>query len=481
MKIRIIAIALACVVAAAFGFEWWRTGRPARIVAEVLPPLPDLSNAVPALRERIGAADARARRRFTAQAGLTELARLYQANGLLEEAARCYTGLERLDPSNPRWWHYHATILGGYGEIDRAEALWQRVIQLAPDYIPPRLRLGDCYLKSDRLDEATAAYEGVLKISPDNPYALLNLGRIDMERQRWDQARTKLEQVVRQTKFTLGYDLIVHLYEQMGLRTLAASIRGASKASGAYLDPPDPWLDELMDACYDPYRLGLVAGFAAHTGQTATAFRLLRRAMDLAPNDVTLRFQMGGIDVSQQDLKGAEEEFKRCTLLDPNFSDGWAQLSDVQERQGAHADAEQTLTEGLKHCPNSPGLHLMRARRLHAAGRNGEAIAEYQASIHFRPNEPEAYTELGSLYIDLGNADAGIREMQKALEADPGDPMALGIMAFHAVSTNNEPEARRWLNRVVIQPRVPHEQTATLIDAYQQAFGRKWVPDKPTD
>ena len=481
MRIRVIGIALACLVVAAAGFEWWRTGRPAQIVAAALPPVPDLSDAVPALRERIVAADAQARRRFTAQNGLKELARLYQANGFLNEAMRCYAGLEQLEPSNPRWYHYHATILGGYGEIDRAIELWQRVIALAPDYIPPRLRLGDCFLKSDRIAEATAAYEGVLKISPDNPYAWLNLGRIDMEAKRWDQARVKLEKVVRDTKFTLGYDLIVHLYEQMGLHALATGIRGASKASGAYLDPPDPWLDELMDVCYDPYRLGLVAGFAAHTGQVPTALRLLRRAMELAPKDVTLHFQMGGIAVSQRDLHGAEEEFQKCTLLDPDFSDGWAQLSDIQEQQGERADAERTLAEGLRQCPNSPGLHLMRARRLRAAGRSGEAIAEFKASIRFRPNEPEAYTDLGSLYINLGNTDAGIQEMQKALDADPGDPMALGIMAIHAISTNNEPEARRWLNRVVIQPRVPHEQTSRLIAAYQQTFGRDWVPDKPPE
>jgi tetratricopeptide (TPR) repeat protein len=481
MRIWIIGIALVCVVVAAGGFEWWRTGRPARIVAEALPPLPDLSNVVPALRERIAATDARARRRVTAQKGLAELARLYHANGFLDEAMRCYAGLERLEPSNPRWFHYHATILGGYGEIDRAVELWRQVITLAPDYIPPRLRLGDCFLKSDRIDDAIAAYEAVLKISPDNPYAWLNLGRIDMEAKRWDQARAKLEKVVRDTKFTLGYDLIVHLYEQMGLHALATGIRGASKASGAYLDPPDAWLDELMDVCYDPYRLGLVAGFAAHTGQIPTALRLIRRAMDLAPTDVTLHFQMGGIAVSQRDLNGAEEEFKSCTLLDPNFSDGWAQLSDIQEQQGKRADAERTLALGLEHCPNSPGLHLMRARHLRDAGRSGEAIAEYQASIRFRPNEPDAYTDLGSLYINLGYTDAGIQEMQKALEADPGDPMALGIMTYHAISTNNEPEARQWLNREVIQPRVPREQTSRLIEAYRQAFGRDWIPDKSSE
>lgn len=479
MKLKIILPLVAVLLLAAGGVWWWRAGEQSKIAAAALPDLPDLTNASPALREQILLADARARRRLTAQKGLAELGPLYQANGFLDEAARCYAGLEQLAPSEPRWRHFHATILAGFGEIEPAMNLWRRVIELAPDYVPARLRLGDCLLKSNRPAEAAAAYDAVLKISPNNPYAVLNLARIDLEAKRWDQARERLEFVVRQTNFTLGYDLIVSLYERLGQRDRAAAIRGAAKASGAYRDPPDPWLDGLMDVCFDPYRLALVAGVAAVSGESATARRLLERAIALAPADVSAHFQLGGLAMTQHDYQLAREQFTSCTVLAPDFADGWAQLSALQEQMGEHANAERTLAAGLTHCPNSPGLHLMRARRLRETGLAAEAITEFETSIRLRPNEPEAYTDLGKLYIELGEMDAGLRKMHEALEADPGDPMALGVLAFHAISTNNEAEARRWLNRVAHQPRIAPEQAGPLFQAYRQTFGHDWRPDNP--
>ena len=71
---------------------------------------------------------------------------MYHANGFLDEAGRCYQGLQQLDPAEPRWLHLHATILAGYGQIEPALALWKRVRELAPDYLPAQLRSGDSLL-----------------------------------------------------------------------------------------------------------------------------------------------------------------------------------------------------------------------------------------------------------------------------------------------------------------------------------------------
>ncbi len=478
MKLRNVALLLALALVAGGGWWWWRAGVRQEIVAQSLPPAADLGTTTDALRAQVAKAKARSRSRFTAVGGLVELSRLYHANGFLAEALVCYSGLEKLEPANARWPHLHASIIAGYGELEPAIKLWQQAVRLAPDYLPARLRLADCLLKSNQRDLAAAEYESVLKQRPDDSYSLLGLARIDLEAQRWDKARERLETVVRQTSFNLGYDLIVSLYERLGLRDEAAAIRGSAKASGAYRDFPDPWLNDLMDECFDPYRLGLTAGVAAQGGDPATAIRLLQRAIRLAPDDVSSHFQLGGLAEMQKDLKQARAQYELCTQISPTFSDGWAHLSDLQARNGESVAAERTLTAGLAQCPDSPGLHLMRARNLRNAGQAGAAIAEFETSIRLRPNEPEAYVELGNLYVELGREDAGVRQIQLAIEADPGDPAALGILAFHAISTGRETEARLWLNRVVRQPRVPREQLTVLLQAYQQAFGHPLTPDR---
>jgi tetratricopeptide (TPR) repeat protein len=481
MKVRFLLALLLVILAAAGGWWWWHAGAQQAIVARGLPAVPDLSAAAPALASKVATANDRARGRLKARGGLVTLSRLYHGNGYFAEALGCYALLEQLEPAEPRWLHLHASILAGYGELELAIKLWQRVAQLAPEYVPARLRLGEAYLKSNQSGPAAAEYEHVLKLHPDDSYARLGLARIDLEAQQWARAKERLEAVVRQTNFALGYDLIVSLYERLGLRDAAAAIRGAAKASGAYRDFPDPWLNDLMDQCYDPYRLGLTAGVAAQGGDLAAATRLLQRAILLAPDDVSSHFQLGGLAEVQKDFKLAREQFELCTQLSPTFPDGWAHLSDLQVRSGDLAAAEKTLVEGLVRCPDSPGLHLMRARKLRDAKQAGPAISEYQTSIRLRPNEPEAYVELGNLYIELGQDDEGIRQMQLALEADPGDPAALGMMAFRTISTGRAADARRWLNRVALQPRVPREQVTVLFQAYQQAFGQPFTADRPAD
>src|SRR6185369_15806842 len=98
----------------------------------------------------------------TAQRGLIALSRLYHGNGYFAEALTCYGLLSQLDPAEPRWLHLRASILAGYGELEPAIKLWQRVTQLAPNYVAAHLRLCEALLKSNQAAAAAAEYEQVL-------------------------------------------------------------------------------------------------------------------------------------------------------------------------------------------------------------------------------------------------------------------------------------------------------------------------------
>lgn len=471
MKRPVVIVACASLALAA-GAWLWQARQTAARVADLLPPLPDLAAAPAQLRERIKATDVQARSLLSAKRGFGELAALYHANGFLDEATRCYAGLQTVNPKEPRWPHLQATILAGYGDMQPALALWQKVVELAPDYVPARLRLADCLFKTNQRDAATAAYEAVLQRDRDNSYAQLGLARLDLEAGRLDQARARLEQVVTKSNYTLGYDLIVSLYEQMGLAQRATAIRAMAKASGAYRDPADPWLDDLITVCFEPYRLSLAAGTTARNGDAAQALQLLERAVSVAPDDVSVRFQLGTLLVAQGELDAGRAQLETCTALAPDFADGWAHLSSLLAQQGRVSDSRRVLAEGLKHCPLSPGLHLAYARDLQQTGRIGEAIAEFEKSIELRPNEADAPIELARLYAQQGREADALREFARALEAEPGHPVPLGVLAFHAITTADEAEAKRWLARVRNQPRVESDQLSRLVAAYQKRFGR---------
>jgi tetratricopeptide (TPR) repeat protein len=127
-------------------------------------------------------------------AALGELSRLYHANGFSREAALAYEGLLRFDARNPRWPHLLAHILAGTGQLARAAPLWRKVTELAPDYVPARLRLGEALLKTNEPALAAETYAAALRLVPDDPYALFGLARCELQQERWTAARERLQQ-----------------------------------------------------------------------------------------------------------------------------------------------------------------------------------------------------------------------------------------------------------------------------------------------
>ena len=456
---------VALVLAAGGGYFGWRAQQQRAAIRTVRPPLPDLRAWPPELQERTAAAN-----RDTLRA-LGQLSRLYHANGFLAEAQRCYQGLEQLQPDEPRWWHRHATILAGYGDLEPAIARWRRVVTLAPAYLPAQLRLAAALAKTGRTADAARVYTDVLQRKAGDAHALLGLAQLDLEAGRWEPARQRLEQIVAQTSHELGADLLVTVYEHFGQTSEARAVRARAKAAGSFRDPPDPWIDDLLAECFDAYRLSLAAGLAQRAGDRAGAARWLERAVELAPGDVGVRFQLASLRLEQGDRSAARSHLERCTALAPKFADAWAHLSALWERGGDSRRAAEVLEAGLRECPDSPGLHLMRARQWRDAGRVSDAIAEYRASIRLRPNEADAYLELATTLFRLERVPEGLLELDRALAAEPSHPTALALRAFHAIGEGNEADARRWLAAVRNQPRVPPEQVEQLRDAFRQQFG----------
>jgi tetratricopeptide (TPR) repeat protein len=466
----IAAVALGA-AAAVFYFSW-RAGVTRSVVLAGIPQPPDLSARPAELQQRIQACESRARTGPDRIEALGELSRLYHANGLYAQAGQCYQALLQVDPGNPRWPYRLASILAGYGQLDDALPLWRRAAEQAPDYLPALIKQGDALLKMNRNAEAAAVYDAALKREPQNSYALLGLARIDMDAERWDAARVRLETVVTQTNWGLGYDLLPAVYEKLGQADRAAAIRGRSKTFDTYRDMPDPWVNELIEDCYDIYRLSLVSGNTNLAGDVPSAVRLLERALALAPDNASVHFQLGNLYFKQKELVKARRFLERCVALMPDHPDAWLQLSNVLTAIGDAGASERALSAGLARCPGSPGLHMERGNRLTAAGRLEEATAEFQETIRLRPQEAGGYLALAQTYFKLGRTAEGVEALKRSLGEEPDNPLVLSTLALWAIQTGDEAAAGEWLRRVRLQPRIRSGDRQTLENMFQQRFGR---------
>ena len=475
MKRPLLLGLLATVLLAGAGagvYAWWAGQQRAAVVQAAVPARPDLATWSPELARRLATCEARIRDGQDALAALGELSRLYHANGFLAEAQQCYEGLEQLEPANPRWLHRHATILAGYGEVDPARSRWRRARSLAPESRAVSLRLAELCIKADDFAAARREYDAILARYPDEPYAILGLARCEIQAERWSAALPLLERLVSQTSYQLGYDLLVTVYERLGRKADAERVRAMYRASGAFRDYADPWMLELNDDCYSAYTLALAAGAAELDQDYALATRRIERAIALAPTEGSLNFQYGRLLLRQKKYSAARAQFEQCTRVTPGFSDGWAYLSALLETLGDRAGATRVLAEGLRACPDSPGLHLIQARNLVRDRAPAQAIAEFRTTIRLRPTEAEAYLGLATTLFQLGRQEEGLAEVDRALVAEPEHPAALSLRTFHAISSRDQAAADRWLRRLLNQPRAEARDREQFLQAYRQQFGR---------
>lgn len=471
MNARQTMFLIAAGIAAGVGVWLWRGYVRSETLRSSLPPRPALNTFPPGLAARVAAAELRIRRDAQV-AALAELGQLYHANGFLPEAAQCYRGLLVLDPANARWRHRLACLHAGFGQLEAALALWEQVIRQAPDHLPAHIRRGDVLLKLNRVNDAAAAFQAALQREPRHPHALAGLARSDVMAGRWQEARARLEQAAEASAGRIGADLLTTVYEHLGDTGRARALRGRAESAGSFHDVPDPWLDEIMDDCFDVYRVTVAAGFANHAGDAATARRLIDRALRLAPDNAPALYQSGLFAQARQDYARAGRDFEACTRAAPDFADGWLRLIHVHRHLGNTAAAEATLATALRNCPGSPALQLERANRLAEKGSVKEAVEVLESAVRTSPNDANTWVRLASFHFQLERLDDGRAALLRALALVPEHPSALATLALHAIGQGDESGAREWLRRVREQPRVPREFTEELAAQYQRRFGR---------
>jgi tetratricopeptide (TPR) repeat protein len=471
-RARLLLTLFAAAVFGTAGWWGWRNTSRQHTVARHLPAVPVLSGWPATLADQIADAENEARSWSKSVSGLVALSRLYHANGFFSEALLCYEGLQRLEPREARWPHLAAGIQALYGRVEVAGPLYRRATELAPDYLPAWIRLGDVLVKANQPAEAARVYEAALQRLPNHPYALLGLARCAMARGDWVGARTSLnEAVARHPDFIGALSLLVTVSEHFNDRPTADALRERI-GRREFTDLPDPWLDELADVCFDAYRLSVTAAIASSAGDPTRALELLDAAIALAPRNSSFRRQAAQIHVNGRNFAAARAHLEQAVAANAADSDAWLLLISTLRELGQNDAAVSALSRGLVHCPLSPSLRLEYARWLKATGRLEEAATEFRRGYELRPSEASPLVELAQVLFATGRDQDALAALHLALERQPGHPMAQATLTFHAISQRDEATAlRRWAD-VRGQPKTPAEVVQGLRQAFQQQFGR---------
>src|SRR5688572_9467966 len=153
----------------------------------------ELDPAVAALLDELTAA-VNADRSNAARWG--QLAMGLEANGLLVQSAETYEVAVRLDGREPRWRYLLALLKARRGEIDSALADLERVVELAPDYVPARWKQGLWWLDRGDTSKAQAAFQVAVQIAPRDPAGHIGLALVHLSKREDAKAAAALDTVL---------------------------------------------------------------------------------------------------------------------------------------------------------------------------------------------------------------------------------------------------------------------------------------------
>ncbi|HET7086255.1 MAG TPA: tetratricopeptide repeat protein [Rhizomicrobium sp.] len=372
-----------------------------------------------------------------------------------------------------------AIALHQQGQLDQAEALYLRILDLDPGLFGPRYYLGLMRLQQGRAPEACLYLDEALGIFPNDLGALMHFGMALRASGRPEEALAVFDRaLVLQPKMVEGFynrgvalgdlqrfEMAVESYDRALLiqpEMIAAHLnRAVALAALNRMDDAIAGYDRLLamqpgnvfvlthrglahrtmgrlDAALADYDRALALNpthAEAHYNRGVVMLDLQRAADALAAFDKTGDAYQANAEmfnnrgVALWNLKRPAEAlecYERALALEPQFAEAWGNrglaLRDLMRYEEALASFNQVLL--LE--PNNAVALNSRGNVLRDMNNFEAAIESYSLAIERRPEYAEALINRGYTWWTLKKYEAGTADVERGLQLDPDHPFGRG-------------------------------------------------------
>jgi tetratricopeptide (TPR) repeat protein/2-polyprenyl-3-methyl-5-hydroxy-6-metoxy-1,4-benzoquinol methylase len=127
---------------------------------------------------------------------LIDQGHLFEADGLIEQAMKCYLDAIPLAPNPARAYLNYGNILQVKGDLKGALNAFRNALKYNPDYAGAYYNLGNALLGNGQIDEAVDNYRRALEINPDYAEVHCCLGIAQKELGQFDSAVTNYKRAL---------------------------------------------------------------------------------------------------------------------------------------------------------------------------------------------------------------------------------------------------------------------------------------------
>lgn len=326
-------------------------------------------------------------------------------------------------------------LLRGEGKADEAIQVLRRALELNRELDRAYFELGRALTDVDRPEDALKAFDAAIKLNPDWAAPLTYKGNLMRSQQRYQEALVVIEQALA-------------------------------------LEPDDAWT------------LGIKGDVLRNLGRDEEAVEVLKRSIEIDGSLAWVHIELGKTLYTVGHYEEALAVLDQALSLERNNDDALAAKGEVLRILNRHEEALEVMNQSLTLNPDSAWTLATKGQILSELKRNEEALPLLQRAVEIEPQLFWAHAYLGVAYYALGRYQEALTELQVSLEQqfDPGWALFqaevycdignfnAAIEVLNKAIKVNSKDSQLWGLKGWALQSLGKDRVAEMLEAYQNAI-----------
>lgn len=341
---------------------------------------------------------------------------MLNSQGKFDEAARILEDALKNVPENA-YGHYQLGLaLSKTGNLGRAEQEWLQAAKLAPQMSEVRLALAQVARTKGDLELLRDTADQLIRNSPSDPRGYILRAESEAKGTQAAVAQADLNRAIQVApQSALGYSAMGDFLQRQGKNEEARKYyEQALDRDANYLEPLAGVVSTLMQE-----------------KQNAKALERVQAQAAKVPNNDSVYALLGGLQVANKDLAGAEASLQRAVQLNQANLDALILLSKVEMARGEGDRALETAYKSIDDNPRNVTAYFFAGTMEELRGRPQKAEDVYRKALQVEPNYGPAANNLAYLMLEnKENTDVALSLAQIARQKMPDSPNAADTLAW---------------------------------------------------
>jgi len=186
----------------------------------------------------------------------------------------------------------------------------------------------------------------------------------------------------------------------------------------------------------------------AQQGNSQSADKMFSRALDLAPNNATIKTQQGLLKLFNNDFSGIED-LQQALILEPTLKPANLALALTYLKQDKKEQAASVASKWLRLEPDNVSAILLSGNIAQKSANKVEAISFFQQANTLAPNNPVPLFNLAVIHFEDKEYALSNELIDKILAIDVEYAFAYRLAIQNSIALNNEAELETKLNQLI--------------------------------